>query len=679
MLLRRLVAFLFVCTLTIPVLHLAAAAPDIVLRSADFKNVHGNWSIADDPTAADSKFIGSADNGWSAATEPPAQPTDYFEATFDAPAGTPYHVWVRLRASANSKYNDSVWVQYSDAVTADGAAVYRIGTTSALNVNLERCSGCALSGWGWQDSAYWLSQSTTIQFSTTGTHTLRVQAREDGVEIDQIVLSNGAYLFESPGTMTDDTVVVPVADTVVAPTSDTVVAPTSDTAAAPTSSTAAAPTSSTGAAPTSSTRALSASGTVTVAAAATATATPYLSSPVTLPGHIKGEDFDNGGEGVSYHDSTSGNAGGQYRQTNVDIETCAAGGYDVGWITPGEWLNYSVNVSAAGSYTVKLRVASPNGASLHVGFNTASNAWKAVSIPATGGWQSWTTVSVPVTLGAGQQLMTLLFDTGGMNLDYIDVASGSTATITTGTGGSSVTVVAWNIQVNDSSASHAQRAVDYVMAMTPQPQIVVMEEAHQSQYNTYINEFQARSGKTWRGVFRSHCPPGAWNGSSCTSSEDEGVAVFSSLAVADSGTTFLPYADSYHSARGVARLAVSVGGVVLQAFAVHLPPTNPTQRSAAMSTFKSYASRYSTPQVVGGDFNADRNEIDPAMSPNFVDSWGQVASGNGFTAFTPSPWMKLDYWLQDAGGRAKPAWSVVVTTPGTFSDHFPIINSYTVK
>ena len=111
MLLRRLVAFLFVCTLTIPVLHLAAAAPDIVLRSADFKNVHGNWSIADDPTAADGKFIGSADYGWSAATEPPSQPTDYFEATFDAPAGTPYHVWVRLRASANSKYNDSIWVQ----------------------------------------------------------------------------------------------------------------------------------------------------------------------------------------------------------------------------------------------------------------------------------------------------------------------------------------------------------------------------------------------------------------------------------------------------------------------------------------------------------------------------------------------------------------------------------------
>jgi endonuclease/exonuclease/phosphatase family metal-dependent hydrolase len=110
----------------------------------------------------------------------------------------------------------------------------------------------------------------------------------------------------------------------------------------------------------------------------------------------------------------------------------------------------------------------------------------------------------------------------------------------------------------------------------------------------------------------------------------------------------------------------------------HLP-LSVSARAAAMSTIKSYASAYSTPQLVAGDFNADRNEIDPAMSPNFVDSWGQVGSGNGFTAFTGSPSMKLDYWLEDAGGRAKPNWSVVVTTPGTFSDHFPVINSFAIR
>src|ERR1051326_8635029 len=68
--------------------------------------------------------------------------------------------------------------------------------------------------------------------------------------------------------------------------------------------------------------------------------------------------------------------------------------------------------AGAGSYTATIRIASPNGGgSLHIGFNGPSNVWKTVSIPKTGGWQAWTDVVVPVTLGAGVQQMTLLFDT----------------------------------------------------------------------------------------------------------------------------------------------------------------------------------------------------------------------------------------------------------------------------
>jgi endonuclease/exonuclease/phosphatase family metal-dependent hydrolase len=681
---RRVVASVFVCVL-LNALPQSAAAQDVVLRASDFKNAHGNWAVASDSSAASGQYIASADNAQGTTDGAPATPTDYFEATFDAPAGTPYHLWVRMRADSNSKYNDSIWVQYSDALDVDGRSVYRVGTSDALDVNLERCSGCGVSGWGWQDGAYWLSsQSTTVRFASSGTHTIRVQTREDGVQIDQIVISSRAYLFESPGAFTDDTVMVPDSGTAAVAKTGTA----STTAAAGTTlaaGTAAA--GSTAPGMTASAAATAPAGTTTTttasttaAASALSTALPYLGSPISLPGHIKAENFDTGGDGVSYHDTTAGNTGGQFRQTNVDIETCSSGGYDIGWTAAGEWLNYSVQVGGAGSYTVQLRVASPSGGALHVGFNGPSNVWKTVTIPATGGWQSWTTVSVPVSLGAGGQLMTLYFDTGGLNLDYVDVVSGgSTSTPSAVSSGSSISVVTWNIQVGDSSASHAQRAIDYVMAMTPRPKVVVLQEARQSQYNTYINELQARSGQSWQGVMRTHCPAGAWNGSSCTSSEDEGVAVFSSLPVVDSGTTFLPYADSYHSARGVARLAVNVGGVVLQVFSVHLPPNNVSARAGAMSTLKSYASRFSAPQIAGGDFNADRNEIDPGMSPNFVDSWGQVGSGNGYTAFTPSPTMKIDYWFEDAGARARPEWSVVVTTAGTFSDHYAIINSFSVK
>src|SRR5690349_25020313 len=79
---------------------------------------------------------------------------------------------------------------------------------------------------------------------------------------------------------------------------------------------------------------------------------PSVAAQTSLPGTIQAEDFDNGASSIAYWDSTAGNAGGQYRSTNVDIEACSEGGYDVGWTYPGEWLSYTVNVPSSGTYTV---------------------------------------------------------------------------------------------------------------------------------------------------------------------------------------------------------------------------------------------------------------------------------------------------------------------------------------
>ena len=51
--------------------------------------------------------------------------------------------------------------------------------------------------------------ATTVQFPSTGTHTLRIQTREDGVQIDQIVLSPTTYLTVRPGLLTNDSTIVP--------------------------------------------------------------------------------------------------------------------------------------------------------------------------------------------------------------------------------------------------------------------------------------------------------------------------------------------------------------------------------------------------------------------------------------------------------------------------------------
>jgi hypothetical protein len=130
--------------------------------------------------------------------------------TFNAQANTAYHLWMRGKAQSDSPYNDSVHVQVSDPPTASGASAYRIGTTDSTVINLEEDLNYGVKGWGWQDNGWGVGvMGPSIYFATTGTHTLRVQVREDGFSIDQIVLSPSTYLNVSPGALKSDTVILP--------------------------------------------------------------------------------------------------------------------------------------------------------------------------------------------------------------------------------------------------------------------------------------------------------------------------------------------------------------------------------------------------------------------------------------------------------------------------------------
>lgn len=184
----------------------STALSDVVLYSTDWTR-HGAWVLQNDSSAAAGVKTLTPDAGWSTTSTPLAGPADYLEATFDAAASTPYAIWLRLRATGDTKYSESVWVQFSGA-RAGGNIVYPIGTTSALLVNLEPCYGCGVSGWGWQNGAYWLAQATTVTFAASGPHTIRIQVREDGAQIDQIVLSPSRYLASAPGPVRDDGTIV---------------------------------------------------------------------------------------------------------------------------------------------------------------------------------------------------------------------------------------------------------------------------------------------------------------------------------------------------------------------------------------------------------------------------------------------------------------------------------------
>ena len=182
----------------------------MVLWAAEAPVRVGAWSVVADATAAGGKRIWNPDAGAPKVLTPLTSPTNYFEMTFNASAGVDYRLWIRGRAQNDFWGNDSVFIQFSDSVNSSGAAVFRIGSTSAAEMNLEDCSGCGLSGWGWQDNGWGVGVfGPLIRFATTGTHTIRIQVREDGLSIDQILLSSQTFRNSAPGPLKNDTTILP--------------------------------------------------------------------------------------------------------------------------------------------------------------------------------------------------------------------------------------------------------------------------------------------------------------------------------------------------------------------------------------------------------------------------------------------------------------------------------------
>jgi hypothetical protein len=143
--------------------------------------------------------------------------------------------------------------------------------------------------------------------------------------------------------------------------------------------------------------------------------TPWGGTPVSLPGIVQAENYDIGGQGVAYFDTTAGNTGTVYRSDDVDIGPTSdpsGGGFYVGWTRAGEWLKYTVNATATRAYTLNVRVANlGSGAAFRVEVDGA-DVTGSVSVPNTGGWDVWQTVSVSgIALSQGQHVIRLVLVT----------------------------------------------------------------------------------------------------------------------------------------------------------------------------------------------------------------------------------------------------------------------------
>ncbi|MGE3275492.1 MAG: carbohydrate-binding protein [Vicinamibacterales bacterium] len=768
--------------------RLQAAAADIVLYASDVTSLAGNWRIANDSTAAGGKLLQSDDNGFKQTDTALASPSHYFEIDFDAPAGTPYHVWLRLRARGNSKWNDSVWLQFSDAVNTSGSAAYGLGSGSGLLVNLEPCSNCGVSGWGWMDGAYWLQSAPVVSFASGGTHRLRVQTREDGVEIDQVVLSPATYLSNAPGAGSGDA---------------TIVAKGSGGASSPFYGSAQAvpgtiqvrdydlggadvafhdtTAGNSGGAYRSDDVDLQSSAdgghnvgwfaagewmkySVNVATAGTYTATlrvaspntgttvrlmfdgnnasatgevpktgdwqtwrdlqipvtlqagpqvmtlrsdlggfnvsrvtlalvesnggsgggsgsgalaPYGGTPVALPGTVQAERYDEGGAGVAYGDATAGNSGGQFRADDVDIEKSGEGGYNIGWTDAGEWLNYTVQVASAGSYTVGLRVSSTAGGTMHVGFNGPSSVWQSVSIPNTGSWQKWTTVNLPVSLGAGTQQMTVRFDTGKVNLHHIAVTAGTSTPQPPASGGSSDTfrMMTWNIQHGEKkNGSYDPRAQAQFIA-SQHPDVVALQEVQtwdENQPEKYRSLLEEFTGDNWT---LQWAPVNS-------KSSTEGNILLIRLPVISS-TYHQMHAtsdwDAMYVNRSVAQATIAVGGRSVHVFSTHVDYYSTSARTLQVADLMDWSAGFGGPRIVGGDFNSWWGESwIKSMMTEYTDTWQDV-TGSNQNGYTVNNAVRFDYLFRAKTGASQVTPIKCFVPVTDLSDHNPVVADYRVQ
>lgn len=110
-------------------------------------------------------------------------------------------------------------------------------------------------------------------------------------------------------------------------------------------------------------------------------------------------------------------------QTETTTDT--GGGTNVGWIEAGDWMDYNANVASTGTYNVAFRVASePGGGQLQL--RSGSTVLTTVNVPATGGWQVWTTLNATVNLNAGVQALRLHASASGFNVNWMEFTISTT-------------------------------------------------------------------------------------------------------------------------------------------------------------------------------------------------------------------------------------------------------------
>lgn len=93
---------------------------------------------------------------------------------------------------------------------------------------------------------------------------------------------------------------------------------------------------------------------------------------------------------------------------------------NVGYIDPGDWMEYLVDAPVTGDYYVYFRLAGAANASLEIRENNQTMA--ALDIPSSGGWQKWMTRSAKIALEQGKHKLRVVSTGGNFNLNWLHIS-----------------------------------------------------------------------------------------------------------------------------------------------------------------------------------------------------------------------------------------------------------------
>jgi len=142
-----------------------------------------------------------------------------------------------------------------------------------------------------------------------------------------------------------------------------------------------------------------------------------------IPGSIFAGNYDKFeggiGQGISYSDVSINNNGDYRLNEYVDASLDFNEGAVVGWISSGEWLEYTIYVQEAGYYSLNFRYACGNqsgGGPFDIESDNVIIAQN-ISVSYTGDWDNWSNKTINnVALKSGKQILRLYFNNGELNL-----------------------------------------------------------------------------------------------------------------------------------------------------------------------------------------------------------------------------------------------------------------------